>query len=341
MCFGDTPEERRALNFWLSETGPTLGNYGPDYGFWCSLIPMWAWQAPTIRHLLVATTLIDEDLGFYRRAKLSRVSPLTIWHYNLAIKSMASTRQPHEYCLTLASLIAWVFETMLRDFASAQIHLVAARSLFTELETSLTGLNQSTLEMMAQTKPMLLLGESYAKVVCGDDCDFQTTLTDGAVAAQDKLHDVSAFQSLKDARDSLLKSMKQYQSTEQTEHDARVQRLYVRDWHNAGRRLCSLRTEESQLYKKTVQILFNLGMAFLPESEVGAYSYQSNPNAVEHLLKAIERIATEMWNRPGQDQGDIEQTLVMSLDLMIPHIRHDNLCARAALLLQRLRKVAA
>src|SRR5882757_9952095 len=73
--FGNTPEERRCLSFYLYETGPTLANYGPDYGFWNGLIPLWAWQSPVCRHLLVATTLVDEQLGLYRKATTSKLTP--------------------------------------------------------------------------------------------------------------------------------------------------------------------------------------------------------------------------------------------------------------------------
>ena len=257
VCFGDTQEERRALNFWISETGPTLANYGADYGFWTDLIPLWAWQSPVVRHLLVATTLVDEELGFFRKAKFSQLSPQVIWHYQAAIKRMARAKQPNKFCLTLASVLAWVFETLQRNYGSAKIHVRAARKLLTELEASSAKLGQSTLDMTAQVKPLLDLAESYSKAMFDDDSPCPITLT------ENRVDDVTDVQSLESIRNEMLGSIARYLSKEQTDYDSWMQRLYVRHWHKVMRQYCSLSTKESRLYKKSIGILFNVGMAMV------------------------------------------------------------------------------
>ena len=80
----------------------------------------------------------------------------------------------------------------------------------------------------------------------------------------------------------------------------------------------------------------------MPESEAGTFSYAKNPDAMKYILEAYERIATEISkNKQGSDGDDIEQTVVMALEVVIGHIHHDHLYARAALLLARLGKQPA
>jgi hypothetical protein len=336
-CFGATSSELRSLDFWLDQTGPTLANYGPNFGFWCGLIPMWAWESDIIRHLLVATTLIDQELGLFRTATSSELSPAVIWHYHAAIQTMATTKQPNKFCLTLASMLAWVFETLQRNYSAAKIHLQAASRLLSELVAPSNKPDRSTLDLIVQIKPVIQLSASYTKAVCEDDIDLLNTRTDEPVAVRAEDIIFPPFQSLIHVRDLLLNSISRYLVTEKTEHSARVQRLYVKYWHKAMRQYCSC-SKESHLSKKTVQLYFNLGMAFLPESEAGTFSYQATPDSIRHLLEAYERVVAEKQTRSsGPENNNIDQTIVMALELILGQIHHVHLRARAALLLQRLK----
>jgi hypothetical protein len=63
LSSGKTSEELRGLDYWQRRTGQTLANYGPNFDFWCCLLPLCAWQSQAIFHLVVACTLVDEQLG--------------------------------------------------------------------------------------------------------------------------------------------------------------------------------------------------------------------------------------------------------------------------------------
>lgn len=338
--FGEAPEDLRSLDFWLCQTGPTLANYGPNFGFWCGLIPMWAWRSEPVRNILVATTLIDEQLGLYRTASLSEISPVVISHYHAAIKAMATAKQPNKICLTLASLFAWVFETLQKNYPAARIHINAASRLLSEIEAAAEKHDQPTLDLIEQTKPVLQLSQSYTKAICEDALDLQLGSIDGPLRINEEDLSTPMFHSLRDVRNVLLDSTVRYLATDtKTDYTARMQRLYVKKWHRDMRQYCSCSRKESHLYKKAVQLYFNLGIVFLPEAEAGAFSYQSTPNAVRHLLEAFERLAAEnQVNKLRPENEEVAETLLMAVDVMIGQIRHDHLYARAALLLLKLRK---
>ncbi|ETI25495.1 hypothetical protein G647_02268 [Cladophialophora carrionii CBS 160.54] len=335
--FGGALDELRSLDYWLDQTGPTLANYGPNFGFWCSLIPMWAWRSDIIRNLLAATTLIDEQLGLYRTATSSDLSPTAIWHYHAAIQGMAMAKQPDKLCLTLASMLAWVFETLQKNYSAAKIHVRAASRLLSELEAPSDKMDKSTLDLITQLNSVLQLSASYTKAICEDNVDLLRTLTKGPIVARAEDLTIPPVESLIHARDLLLDSISRYIASDKTEHSARLQRLYIKSWHKAMRRYCSCSTRESHVYKKSVQLCFNLGMAFLPESEAGTFSYQATPNAVRHLLEAYERLVVEKQTRgSGPENDSIDKTIVMALELILDQVHHVHLRARAALLLQKL-----
>ena len=300
---------------------------------------MWAWRSDVVRNILVATTLIDEQLGLYRTASLSEISPVVISHYHAAIRKMATAKQPDKFCLTLASLFAWVFETLQKNYPAAKIHINAASRLLSEIEAGTERLDQTTLDLIEQTKPVLELSLSYTKTICEDASDLQLRSIDGPLRIDEEDLSFPVFRSLRDLRDVLLEATMRYLATEHTEYTARRQRLWVKKWHRAMRQYCSRSRKESHLYKKAVQLYFNLGMVFLPEDEAGTFSYQSTPSALRHLLEACERLAAEnQVNKLRPENEEVAETVVMAVDLMIGQIRHDHLYARATLLRQKLKK---
>ena len=335
LSFGTRPEERRSLHFWLYETGPTLSNYGPDYGFWIMLLPQAAWRSPVCRHLLVATALVDEQLGLYRKATTSKLTPQAIWHYHAAIKKMANAQAPDVLCLTLASLIAWVFETMQSNYSAAKIHIRAASRLLRELESSSSGLDWISLDTLAHIKPVLHLSEAYSHAIFSPDPQDESLPPDVVNAARakaDKIH----LHSLVEARDLLLDRIALFRlSIDRTGHAALAQRLYIRSWHKSVRQYCS-QGSESNLHKKAVQVLFNVGMALLPESEAGAFSYAANPVAAKHILDALERIMSEKIKARQIDDRDIELTLSLALKVVMCNIRDEPHHGRAGQLLSML-----
>ncbi|KIW24009.1 uncharacterized protein PV07_09748 [Cladophialophora immunda] len=328
VLFGDTDEERRSLDFWLRGTGPTLGNFGPDNDFWCCFVPRWAWQSPIVRHLMVAAALVDEQLGLYRKATTSRVTPRVIWHYHAAITRMANAKAPDKVNLTVACLVAWVCETMQRNYAVAGVHIKAASRLWGEIKASSDKLPQSMLDTMAPIERAVRLCDSYTKAVLAEDPPSSNPLMDGTGPVEDTTGDVPVVHSLRQARGLLLESIAAFSAKEWTDADARRQRLYIRNWHQAIRRYCSYGTE-SRLHKITVQMLFNVGMAFLPESEAGTFSHYANPKALKHILEIFERISAEKRKeKPSLDGDEIEVTLVSALEVMMNNIYHDNLYQR-------------
>lgn len=332
VVFGNRPEESRSLDFWVSETGPTLANYGPEFSFWNGLIPLWAWQSPVCRHLMVATALVDEQLGLYRRATATQVTPQAIWHYHAAIKRMARASTPNKICLTLASVIAWVFETMQGHYPAAKIHIRAAGRLLKDLQDS--ELDASSKDMLKPIQEVIDLGTSYTNALFLPYPHDDIHAADVVDATGGK-----PIRSLGDARDILLDRIAQFSlSNDRTEAAALEHRLYISSWHKSIRNYCS-QSGEANLHKRTVQILFNVGMASLPESQAGAFSHEGNPPATKYFLDAYERMIKEKMVSKPSDKDDRDIELTLSLGLKVAMLKMDDEANRehAARLLGMLR----
>jgi hypothetical protein len=260
---------------------------------------------------------------------------LAIQRYHTAISIMASAEQPNKVWLTIASLLAWVYEMLQRNRAYATIHIEAAERLLKELEASSAKLDGATMDLVAQIKPMWLLGSSYTKAVCYDDPPVNhDSLHDPAV------DDNSPFplpQSLLEARDALLETTERYLQTDRGEPASHDYLKWLRHWHTSTRAFCSGSAKESHLFKKTAQILFNVGMVFLPETKSGAFSNEAGPNALNHIMNALEHILTDIQkDKYIKDRADIEETLEMAARLILRHTHNQSVHTRLVELLDML-----
>ncbi|KAJ9633465.1 hypothetical protein H2204_007015 [Knufia peltigerae] len=323
--FGDSPHDQRSLKFWLAETAPTIGNYGPDYMFWSRLVPQLAFEFPVIRHLLVATALLDEQLGVYRSATKIKLTPLALWHYQTALRGMTVVERADEPFLVLASSMGWVFESLQGNFAASAIHLRASSRLLKELESGPSSSDPLALDMLAAVKPMVYLSLSFSNIVHGASTPIEIPPDDPDDDDQTTEPEDVPIDSLAQARDMLIERVRRFKRRADADSDARgpsrysilALRRYIGTWQKRARIYC-LHGKESNLHKQTVQILFITALSFLPEDIAGAFS-TANEAASRHLLDTIERVAVAKRESAPWDEADIDDTLSVTLSLLAEH----------------------
>ncbi|KIV83731.1 hypothetical protein PV11_05730 [Exophiala sideris] len=349
VLFGNKYEEQRSLDFWLSTTGPTMANIGPDYTFWNTLIPQMAWEYPVCRHLLVAMALLDEELGVFRTGIRSELSPVAISHYYKAIKMMTLSSQSDAPAMTVASLMAWVYEALQGNYPAslpaAEVHVKGTLRLWAALRSEALGSNGFVRDLLAQIEPMIRLIGSYTEVGFDDEIASYlvtgshippNTVRVGEVQRAPAVH----LHSLAEAREILMHWIRDFTSSDfMTEGAASAQRLYLKSWSRSVREHCSI-GPESYLHKQAVQILFNVAMALLPESVGGAYSHAANPAAVGSILDAYERIMRERKKDRPIDDADIELTLFAAFETIKVNIQDEAYRQRAGRLLAGLQRAA-
>ncbi|KAJ9626826.1 uncharacterized protein PV06_00522 [Exophiala oligosperma] len=164
-ALGDTPEERRSIRFWLSETAPNLTKSWLNHEVWAVVVPLWATVCPACRHLLVAAALADEQLRINKGAGAGVGSPSTnltrstFCHYQWALRRISSIEIPDPLQIVgfiVASLISWVFEAAQGNALAANVHIKAASRILRELEVSTT-LSSLELDQLAELKPVVYL----------------------------------------------------------------------------------------------------------------------------------------------------------------------------------------
>lgn len=338
--FSDQHEEQRSLDFFLSATGPTLANYGPSYEFWNELIPQMAWHNAACRHLLVAMAQFDEQIGLYRIATRSALSPVPVWHYHAAIKEMAISKEDDAPAMTLASLMAWVFEALQGNYPTSRVHIGASLRLWTELQSRSSWLTPSARDLLTQIEPMIRWAGSYTQAIFDDEVLSLAQIPPNVIRAAEGDNALSLpFHSLGEAREMLMRRIQNIDSSPNrwTQDVALSQRLYFKRWHKSIRRYCST-GPESNLHKQAVQILFNVAMALLPECEAGAFSHAANPAAVGSVLDSYQRVMCERKRERRVDDADIERTLSSALETIRLNITDEPYQHRAEKMLVQLKE---
>ncbi|KIW14821.1 hypothetical protein PV08_07606 [Exophiala spinifera] len=316
--FGESPRDQRSLKFFLAETAPTIGNYGPCNMFWTRLVPQLAFEFPVIRHLLVAMALLDEQLGVSETTKIKPAS-LALWHYQMALRGMAMVERADEPFLVLASSMGWVFESLQGNFSASAIHLRASARLLKELESGSSDPLAS--DMVAAVKPMVNLSMSFSSIVHGASSPIDTLLgpDDGDCDDQPTEPWAVSIDSLAQARDMLIERLTRFKRADvPSRYTALALRRYIVSWRKRARIHC-LPSKESSLHKQTMQILFIMALSFLPEDIAGPFS-TANEAASRHLLDTIERLAVAKRETASWDEADIDVTLSVALAFLAEHL---------------------
>ncbi|KEF61346.1 uncharacterized protein A1O9_02912 [Exophiala aquamarina CBS 119918] len=123
-------EERYLVRYYMQRTGPWLSHYcDPEAREpWAVTLPRLAISLPALRHLVVATAMMDQKLHRATSQALVVRSERIIFHYNEAIRLLTTNNASFLEVLASA-IIAHTLETMIRNTTAARIHLRAAERL--------------------------------------------------------------------------------------------------------------------------------------------------------------------------------------------------------------------
>jgi hypothetical protein len=326
-----TGEENSYLQHWLLVTSPLLAHYGPEGDFYTVVVPQLAWKSPTIKHMLIALSMTHEKF----QTGIAKVSKATtsraVSHYISAIAGIRNNNLS-KLEVAVASLIAWTLELMQNNLPAAVTHLRATFRLLHEhgqLKSS------KTAEHVVQNsiKPTARLAKGLTSLM------LKTGLKRGTIEPQYSNHLYApwigpSFSSIVDARTVLCELIETIARADHEDDIRQLERL-LSYWFETVRRW----DQESTHYPglKALLLLFIVGMALLPSTDVAGYSYSENPDTIKFVVDGAAMLITV--NRESEQTDEqLRQTLRMLLNFVVRLFPHDANHNRALTLLQQLHK---
>lgn len=281
--------EAQSVQFWLFETAQNLTTYGPTGTTWTVLVPSIMQQYDSVRHLVLATAMLDQSMGFSTIP--STLKAKAFHHYQAAISAMINTQHPRSI-IVVASLIAWMFETMLGQWSTATVHVRAASKLIEENQDNSLEFSYSDRQMIEYSlKSCVRLAEGYSQTMFnGHSC--KEAYVDEPPRVQNTSVQQLSIKSLCQAQKMVESEIEQFCSKSFTLEEAGKFRVWLSKWQMAimAYRRCG---PESFLQKRSTHLFFNLAMALLPAREAGAFSQESNETPVKHILTMVKRLRDE------------------------------------------------
>ena len=136
----EEPLEGRSIQFFIEVTGPeSAGYYDPE--FFNRLVVQLCFSESTIRHLIIALSLLHESLEYRLNGPRAGVQRSSLYstalsHCNKAIRTLVLTHLAPRYDVYLtACLLFFRFYAMAGDYVTAFKHLGSGQSVMTEFRT--------------------------------------------------------------------------------------------------------------------------------------------------------------------------------------------------------------
>ena len=318
----------------MSVTGPTLSIFGDSHQLWTVLVPQRAETCHVLRHLLIATALLDEHLGLQVSTPSKRLPPLVYYHYHIALKDMINLESMAYDLLVLASMVGWLFETMQSNYHAATSHLNTTSRLMGEISRSKTSKNKSTDDLLLQIRPSLILAEVYNRsALTGNSIGKNAPMANEPTKSQGD----SGFRSLVDAGCRISDRITRYAfTTAVTTESVSVQKQYLAAWRSALSAY-HCKSSETILHKQLIELLVNIGIMLLPQVDTVA---SKSAASVVHVKDALESVRTFMKEKSKFCQADdrsIERTLLLILKFVLYHFRDQSCQDNAHALMVTLR----
>ena len=298
-------------------------------------MPQRAEACHVLRHLLVATALLDEHLGLQVSTPSKRLPPLVYYHYHIALKDMINLESMAYDLLVLASMVGWLFETMQSNYHAATSHLNTTSRLMGEISRSKTSKNESTHDLLLQIRPILILAEVYNRSALTGNSIGETA----SVANEPtNLQGDPGLRSLVDARCRISDRITRYAFTATiTTESVSVQKQYLAAWRSA---LCAYHCKGSEtiLHKQLIELLVNIGIMLLPHVDTVASKFMESVQQVKDALESVRTFMIEKRKFCQPDDRSIERTLLLILKFVLYHFRDQSCQDTAHALMVTLRK---
>ena len=327
-----TAAEQRGLQYWISQTGPTLAKYGGCKTFYTVVVPHFAHQFNAVRHLLVACAMVHEQYGIDDVDEFRTLSPDVFRHYQAAIDEIVATQQSQLY-LIIASAVAWIFEALQRNLVAAKIHIEATKKLVHEFSASSSTKPHDQDLLERYIRPCIEMGEAYNKAMYDPEIDVGSHISEESRIIAKSRENVR-YTSLSAARGIISDQILNYTSPE-ADVTAHEQKLFVCNWKHTLHFHCR-QGIESILHKQALHLLMIVAMALLPESEVGLFNYAAKPSHIDFVLIRVEEIMLERDKIHPTDQAEIDETLRFVLNHVLCHFQNSNHVQQAGQLLKSL-----
>ncbi|KIX03565.1 uncharacterized protein Z518_07118 [Rhinocladiella mackenziei CBS 650.93] len=312
-----TQEENRSLEHWLLKTSPMLSHYGPMGDFYTAVVPRFAWQSPVIKHMLLSLSLTHEK--FVRGVTLASadMTSRAVSHYIAAITAIRKTNPPILHVL-IASLIAWTMEMMQNDFTAAEIHLQATLTLLRQYEP-LQWRDGTQMLVQDSLKPTSMLAKGLTAIVLRKGPtteEIQPDYRDHIYSPWTGLR----LSSIPEARlvicDYIERIARITEGREKVDYTIDDVEILLSRWFDSVRKWDQESTTTANL--TALVLLFNVGMALLPGSDVAGFSYAMNPNIIDYVVDRISLLLSLRDRIPsGEDKDDLLETVTLVLSFVI------------------------
>lgn len=127
--FWGTPEEQKALDFYITKTGPWLANYGPRNHriLWEQVVPRVAIDLPATRYLLTAIALLETPAGTQDPHLLKSRSQLIMRNYTHALHQLTILDDFNAIDTSFAPMLGWLLESLTWNESRASMHASGAQ----------------------------------------------------------------------------------------------------------------------------------------------------------------------------------------------------------------------
>ena len=334
-----TPEESRAMAYWVFNTGPWLGYYSGQAArhTWEVIVPRCAQQLSAAKHLVVAVAMLDERLSNPSPQLLEYRSKRILSHYNTAIKELVSGNAP-PLDILLSSMLGWVLEIMNDAPQTAKMHLDASGRLLRKAIAD-SPQNASTEEHDIIHHHVTVAHQQcvgYAKTEPrADDEDEKEPDADSVFPTLVTRHNRQSITSLSQIKAVIKEYYNQLNLAKERGIDIVQARRYRRSYEGA---LLNYRHIASEPAPNIIAVHYWLNLAnnLLPGTDDAEITSYHDISGMDHVLARVEDLYKTSKGVSQKHREELEETLNLMLINVIRFARQEKHLTRARSLMRML-----
>ena len=308
-----------------------LAQYGPEGEFYTVVVPQFALQSHAVKHMLLALSMTHKKFHIGVTSVSKSTASQAVSHYISAIADIVNNN-PSKMQVAVASLVGWTLELMQNNIPAALTHLMATSRLVEENKE--LGLSDSAEDILLNSiQPTASLAKGLTALM------LQTGLKEGDIEPEYSDHLYAPwigppFSSIVEARDAICGHL-EVLAVAKTENEIQQGEKRLSYWFETVRRWDQESIRSPDL--SAMMLLFNIGLALFPSSDVSGYSYSDNPDTIKFVVDSATDLALRKL-KIAQNSAELQETLRIVLEFVVRLFPGDPNRSRAMMLLQRLGK---
>lgn len=323
LVFDNNADWLQAFDFWVKVSAPATARYASPYGeVWTRVLPQFAMQSTTVRHMVLAHAYIYAKHFRAFSAGANTFEARALYHYSKGVKEMCTKVSGTEFLA--AAKLGYVFEAMLNNFHSAQLHLKGCEAIVSNFKGR-------------RDEQFYLLTASH------DVANTITSILTHNEIKRDEKDSPEAipwsyapFDTTDGARNMIATIIETIGNGLSPNEDIALGEIKtsLKNWSGTLRKWDA---EDAPSAKRSaLLLLFNLATALLPTHDVGRLSQAASPYLVEYILKSADDYLNKRRTMNAEDRKDLMTTLRMLANYTIRFVQLPEYQARSRSLLDRI-----